>query len=215
MWDQMYRATLPYGRKGVAIHAISAVDLALWDALGRWRNEPVYAMLGGQTKVPPHCLVARPAFVQLPCAPVPARLPAPVPSLLTQTRGNRIGTLADLCDDSAPRPGQGHGLLGSQGSATLRSGRRVARRAKVPLARHRTWHEVTDRSRTLTPTGGFGVRRNLAFLEQCRQQVGPHFPLMIDCYMSVRSIRATAYRDPSLRNDNFIPSSLDRLARAS
>lgn len=27
MWDQMFRATLPYGRKGVAIHAISAVDL--------------------------------------------------------------------------------------------------------------------------------------------------------------------------------------------
>jgi hypothetical protein len=35
MWDQMFRATLPYGRKGLAIHAISAVDLALWDLLGK------------------------------------------------------------------------------------------------------------------------------------------------------------------------------------
>lgn len=50
MWDQMWRATLPYGRKGLAIHAISAVDLAIWDVLGKLRQEPVYALLGGKTK---------------------------------------------------------------------------------------------------------------------------------------------------------------------
>ena len=28
MWDQMWRALIPYGRKGVPIHALSGVDLA-------------------------------------------------------------------------------------------------------------------------------------------------------------------------------------------
>ena len=50
MWDQMFRGSLNYGRKGLTIQAISAVDLALWDALGKARNEPVYNLLGGKTK---------------------------------------------------------------------------------------------------------------------------------------------------------------------
>lgn len=53
-WEQMYAASLPYGRKGLALHAISALDLALWDAWARSRGEPVYALLGGavRTKIP-------------------------------------------------------------------------------------------------------------------------------------------------------------------
>lgn len=53
---------MPYGRKGLPIHAISAVDLALWDALGRVRREPVYAMLGGKTKprMPVYATTPRP-----------------------------------------------------------------------------------------------------------------------------------------------------------
>lgn len=39
-----------YGRKGVAIQAISAVDLAIWDALRKLRGVPVYELLGGKTK---------------------------------------------------------------------------------------------------------------------------------------------------------------------
>ena len=50
MWDQMYRATLYYGRKGIVMNAISALDLALWDLLGHIRQEPVYAMLGGSVR---------------------------------------------------------------------------------------------------------------------------------------------------------------------
>lgn len=50
IWDQMYRSTLFYGRKGVVLNAISAVDLALYDLLGKIRREPVYALLGGPVR---------------------------------------------------------------------------------------------------------------------------------------------------------------------
>jgi L-rhamnonate dehydratase len=50
IWDQMWRATMFYGRKGLVLNAISAVDLALWDLLGRLRDEPVHAMIGGAVR---------------------------------------------------------------------------------------------------------------------------------------------------------------------
>jgi L-rhamnonate dehydratase len=49
-WDQMFRATAFYGRKGLAMYAISAVDLALWDLAGRARGLPVYDLLGGPVR---------------------------------------------------------------------------------------------------------------------------------------------------------------------
>jgi L-rhamnonate dehydratase len=50
IWDRMWRATMFYGRRGLVLHAISAVDLALWDLLGRLRDEPVHALLGGAAR---------------------------------------------------------------------------------------------------------------------------------------------------------------------
>jgi L-rhamnonate dehydratase len=50
MWDQMFRATAYYGRKGLAINSISAVDLALWDLLGKVRDLPVYELIGGKVR---------------------------------------------------------------------------------------------------------------------------------------------------------------------
>ena len=38
LWQQMYRRTMAFGRKGVAMTAISAVDIALWDLLGQERE---------------------------------------------------------------------------------------------------------------------------------------------------------------------------------
>jgi L-rhamnonate dehydratase len=50
LWDQMFRSSLPYGRKGLPIMAISAIDIALWDIVGKATGLPVYKLLGGKTK---------------------------------------------------------------------------------------------------------------------------------------------------------------------
>ncbi|SCZ98211.1 BZ3500_MvSof-1268-A1-R1_Chr3-2g06223 [Microbotryum saponariae] len=50
IWDQMFKASTFYGRKGLPVAAISVVDLAVWDLLGKIRGEPVYKMIGGQAK---------------------------------------------------------------------------------------------------------------------------------------------------------------------
>lgn len=50
LWDQMFLSTLHYGRKGLALNAISGVDLALWDLVGKLRDEPVHVLLGGAVR---------------------------------------------------------------------------------------------------------------------------------------------------------------------
>jgi L-rhamnonate dehydratase len=50
IWDQLYKSSLFYGRKGIVLNAISGVDLALWDLLGKVRGEPVYHLIGGPVR---------------------------------------------------------------------------------------------------------------------------------------------------------------------
>ncbi len=47
LWNEMYSATLPFGQKGLAIMAISGVDLALWDLRGKALGVPIANWLGG------------------------------------------------------------------------------------------------------------------------------------------------------------------------
>jgi L-rhamnonate dehydratase len=57
IWDIMWRSTMSYGRMGIAMHAISGVDLAIWDLIGKALGMPVYKLIGGETKVriPAYC----------------------------------------------------------------------------------------------------------------------------------------------------------------
>jgi L-rhamnonate dehydratase len=92
------------------------VDLALWDLLGRLRQEPVYNLIGG---------ASRP-------------------------------DVSFYCTGPAPDAVKALGFWG----------------AKVPLP-----HSHFD--------GEAGLRANVEFLRRHRESVGPGFPLMVDCYMSL------------------------------
>ena len=116
LWDQMWRATIPYGRKGLALHAISAVDLAIWDCLGKLRGEPVYALLGGKTK--------------------------------EALRVYATTSRADLAK-----------AWGFEG-------------AKIPC-------------RYGPADGLVGLKKNIAAVAEAREEVGPDFPLRLDCYMAL------------------------------
>ena len=50
IWDQMWSASMFYGRKGLTVSVISVIDLALWDLVGHIRDEPVYKMIGGAVR---------------------------------------------------------------------------------------------------------------------------------------------------------------------
>ena len=116
IWDQLYRSSLPYGRKGLPIMAISAVDLALWDLNGKVRGEPVYNLIGGKVRdeITFYCTTPEPVSIK---------------------------------------------ALGFWG-------------AKVPLP-----HSHFE--------GEEGMRKNYEFLNRHRESVGPDYPLMVDCYMSL------------------------------
>ncbi|MEQ1770835.1 MAG: L-rhamnonate dehydratase [Devosia sp.] len=116
IWDEMYRASLPYGRKGLPLMAISAVDLALWDLVGKVRGEPVYNLIGGLSR----------------------------------------DEITLYCTGPNTEAIKGMGFWG----------------AKVPLP-----HSHFD--------GQEGLRANVEFLSKHREAIGPDFPLMVDCYMSL------------------------------
>jgi L-alanine-DL-glutamate epimerase-like enolase superfamily enzyme len=45
--DLMHRGTMIWGRRGLGMFAVSGVEIALWDLLGKARGAPVWALLGG------------------------------------------------------------------------------------------------------------------------------------------------------------------------
>lgn len=116
LFEQMYRGSMFYGRKGLPIAVISVIDLAIWDLLGKIRNEPVYKLIGGATRE----------------------------------------RLNFYCTGPAPASAKEMGFWGG----------------KVPLP--------------YGPGEGHeGLIKNYEFLKAHRDAIGPDFPLMVDCYMSL------------------------------
>lgn len=48
LWYKMYRGSIYYGRRGAALQALSAIDIALWDIMGKFYEQPIHILLGGK-----------------------------------------------------------------------------------------------------------------------------------------------------------------------
>jgi L-alanine-DL-glutamate epimerase-like enolase superfamily enzyme len=48
LWQKMFRRTMYFGRSSVAITAMAAVDMALWDLAGKHYGQPIHRLLGGK-----------------------------------------------------------------------------------------------------------------------------------------------------------------------
>jgi len=46
LWQKMYRGLIYIGRRGIALHAISGIDIALWDIAGKAAGKPVCELIG-------------------------------------------------------------------------------------------------------------------------------------------------------------------------
>lgn len=58
LWQHMYRNTMAFGRKGIGMTAISAVDIALWDLLEKRPGNPSTGCLEGERNSVSRCMRA-------------------------------------------------------------------------------------------------------------------------------------------------------------
>ena len=50
IWEKLYIGTAMNGRRGMVIHAMGAIDMALWDLCGKALGQPVHMLLGGAVR---------------------------------------------------------------------------------------------------------------------------------------------------------------------
>ena len=55
LWRKMYQATIYMGRRGAVLHALSGVDIALWDIKGKAYDKPIIVLepFGGTDTIAP------------------------------------------------------------------------------------------------------------------------------------------------------------------
>mgnify|MGYP001332463776 CR=1 FL=1 len=59
LWQRMYEGTFWPGRRGLGMHALSAVDVALYDLAGKQLGLPAYKLMGGarRERLRPYCTI--------------------------------------------------------------------------------------------------------------------------------------------------------------
>ena len=53
IWDRLYWALVPRGQTGIGMHAIAAIDVAIWDIKGKALGQPIWRLLGGARQTCP------------------------------------------------------------------------------------------------------------------------------------------------------------------
>lgn len=74
IWQELYNRLRDHGQRGLAVQALSGIDIALWDIRGRAAGEPVHRLLGG---------------------PIRTRVRAYATGLYERQRGDHAAYLAD------------------------------------------------------------------------------------------------------------------------
>jgi len=46
VWDRLFAGSIYYGRRGAAVHALSGIEIALWDIAGKAAGKPIHQLLG-------------------------------------------------------------------------------------------------------------------------------------------------------------------------
>lgn len=47
LWQRMFARTRQFGRRGIVMNALSGIDIALWDIIGKACNKPIHKLIGG------------------------------------------------------------------------------------------------------------------------------------------------------------------------
>ncbi len=53
IWEELFQKTTRWGRRGFILASIGAVDIALWDLMGKTSGKPFYRLIGGYRKEVP------------------------------------------------------------------------------------------------------------------------------------------------------------------
>lgn len=65
IWEDLYNRIKDYGSKGMAIAAISGIDIALWDIIGKVCNKPVHKLIGGAFRETVHAYATGLYFIDM------------------------------------------------------------------------------------------------------------------------------------------------------
>lgn len=91
LWQKLYRGLIYIGRRGIALHALSGIDIALWDIAGKAAGKPVHELLGGAKR---------------------DRVRAYASRLMPDTPEEASEAVHSLCDDGFTAVKLGWGVLG-------------------------------------------------------------------------------------------------------